>query len=105
MFLSPFLSGNNEGMSSGEDLKKESTNEYINKWNNKSMFLSLSLSSLLSLSLKKLINRIWVKEDFSNLFIIADKELHLLLDDGTTKSDLRNVEANITSPTLAYRIL
>ena len=33
---------------------RESTNECINKWNNKSMFLSLSLPPFLSLSLKSI---------------------------------------------------
>ena len=39
-----------------ESLIQEAANEHINKWNNKSMFLPLSLS-LKSINLKKFLNR------------------------------------------------
>lgn len=44
------------------------------------------------------------KGNFLNLFRIADKDPHLLSDD-IIKRILRNVDANIASQMLAYRIL
>lgn len=45
------------------------------------------------------------KGNFLNLFRIADKDPHLLSDDDIIKRILRNVDANIASQMLAYRIL